>query len=111
MPNSPHFTVYPQPLDWHDLTSFTAVSDPLLSHHEIEQAVWRELQNAPHIHFSSLTVRRVRDGVCLQGVMEFEDDQANRDVCDLVRRVAHVQNVVNQLLVREPARSPARVPR
>lgn len=79
----------------------TAVADPLLAQHQVEQEVWRELHSTPGIHFSSLIVRRTRDGLCLQGVMETEADDSTPDVDKLVRQVARVQSVVNQLLVRE----------
>ena len=96
--------------DAQDSLGATAVSDPLLALHEVEQAVWRELHSAPGVHFTSLTVRRTRDGVCLQGVMETDDAASSLDVDSLVRRVAEVENVVNQLLIREPIR-PSRLPR
>ncbi len=110
MLNSPHFATYPHQSDCQDSIGATSVSDPLLSQHEIEQSIWRELQSMPHVHFSSLTVRRVRDGICLQGVMETEDEVSALDICGLIRRVAQIENVVNQLLVREPSRT-GRVPR
>jgi hypothetical protein len=102
MISSPHFSLSDQPeqFDWHDQSEEAIFCDPLLGQHEVEQSIWRELQSAPGVHFSSLTVRRVRDGVCLQGVMEADED-SSCDVCDIVKRVAHVENVLNQLLVRE----------
>ena len=82
-------------------TGATAVADPLLGQHKVEQEVWRELHSTPGVHFSSLIVRRTRDGLCLQGVMETGADDSAPDVDNLVRRVASVQCVMNQLLVRE----------
>ena len=96
--------------DWRDSAGDTAISDPLLTHHEIEHAVWRELHSIPGVRFSSLIVRRTHNGLCLQGVMETDDDVAALDVDSLVRRVAKVDNVVNLLLVREPS-NPSRIPR
>lgn len=106
---SPHFSSTSRGSDWEDWSTSTAVSDPLLVHHEIEHLVWRELQSVPGAHFSSLTVRRVPDGVCLQGVMETDEDVAV-DICDVVRRAAPVGTVVNQLVIREPAHC-SRLPR
>ncbi len=106
MLQSPHFTAIPQESDWPDSVTACAVSDPLLSHHEIEHSIWRELQSVPGVHFSSLTVRRVRDGVCLQGIMEAVDNDSAPDICGLVRQIAQIENVVNQLLVREAPRLP-----
>ena len=110
MLNSPHFTSCSEQAGWQSSLEGTAVSDPLLSHHEIEQSVWRELQSIPRVHFYSLTVRRVRDGICLQGVVEAEDSDSAADICDLVRRIAQIETVVNHLLVRE-CPNPSRVPR
>lgn len=107
---SPHFSSMPDSTDWEDCSTATAVSDPLLSHHGIEQLIWRELQDAPGVRFFNLTVRRVPAGVCIQGVMQAEFEEIEFDVCDFVRQVAPVDNVVNQLLIRDPKR-PSRVPR
>lgn len=113
MISSPHFSKTAQTgqKDRHDPCEVTAFSDPLLCHHEIEQTIWRELQSIPGVQFSSLTVRRVPRGVCLQGVMEVAADSACADVCNLVKRIAHVENVVNQLVVCESARPVRFVPR
>lgn len=113
MISSPHFstTAHTAQETWQDSGEVTAISDPHLSHHEVEQTIWRELQSIPGVHFSSLTVRRLPRGVCLQGVMEADGDGAMPDVCDLIKRIAQVENVVNQLLVRESPRQIRFVPR
>ena len=102
MLGNPHYKSFPPQTDWSDSTGVTTVSDPLLSHHEIEQLIWRELHSLPGVHFFSLTVRRVRNGVCLQGVMEADDTAEPLELCELVRQIAQIETVVNQLLVREP---------
>ena len=61
--------------------------------------VRRELLSRPGLEFSSLVVRRVHDGVCLQGVLEA--NESNADVCDLARSVAGVERVLNHLVVRQ----------
>lgn len=113
MISSPHFalTAHTAQQTWQDASDVTTFSDPLLCQHEVEQAIWRELHSIPGVHFSSLTVRRVPRGVCLQGIMEVDDGVACHDVCDLVKRIAQIENVVNQLLVRESPRSVRLVPR
>lgn len=113
MISSPHFsmTARADQHEWQDCREVTAISDPLLNHHEVEQTIWRGLQSIPGVHFSSLTVRRVPRGVCLQGVMEVDADGACLDVCHLVRQIASIENVVNLLLVRESSRSVRFVPR
>lgn len=75
--------------------------DPLLSRHEAEQYVWRELQSIPGVHFSTLIVRRTQNGFCLEGVMDDDGDKSPFDVCRLVRALAPGQVVVNRLVVRE----------
>ena len=89
---------------------FTCVLDPLLSLHEVEQAVWRELHSLEGVHFPRLVVRRVHDGICLQGILETENLDSVPDIAELVRKIGHVDHVVNQLLVRD-AVCPSRRPR
>lgn len=60
--------------------------------------VRRELLSRPGLRFSSLVVRRVQDGVCLQGVLE--SNQSNDDVCNLAQSAAGVARVLNHLVVR-----------
>ena len=68
--------------------------------HQIEEDVQRELLAQPELRFSSLVVRRVADGVCLEGVLEADDvEAASSCVCGLARRVAGVQEVLNHLVV------------
>lgn len=69
---------------------------------QLAQNVRRELLNCPGLQFSSLVVRRIQNGVCLEGVLETND--SNDDVCRLVRGVAGVDRVLNHLVVRQPAR-------
>ena len=72
--------------------------------HQIEEDVQRELRGHPRLHFSSLVIRRIRGGVCLEGVLDV--DEACPDVCGLARRVAGVREVLNHLVVhRSPAGS------
>jgi hypothetical protein len=88
-------------LDHPEPCGSTAVADPLLSRHEVEQNVWKVLQAVPGVHFRSLIVRRTCDGVCLQGVMETDTDEAAPDVVSVIRRVAPVLKVMNCIVVRE----------
>lgn len=72
---------------------------------QVERNVRRMLVDQPGLKFSSLVVRRVHDGVCLEGVLEVSDDT---DVCSLARKVAGVDNVINRLLVCDQAPGDAR---
>lgn len=65
--------------------------------HRVEQDVQRELLADPRLKFSSLVVRRIDNGVCLQGVLESDDDSP--DVCSIAQRVAGVRHVLNRLVV------------
>jgi osmotically-inducible protein OsmY len=65
--------------------------------HRLEQEVQRELLAEPHFRFASLVVRRIHDGVCLQGVLETNDNSP--DVCSVAQRVSGVQQVLNRLLI------------
>lgn len=70
--------------------------------HQVEQEVRRALLSQPNLHFSSLVVRRIPDGVCLQGILQV--DAESSDVCSIAQRVSGVNCVLNHLLVA-PGRS------
>jgi hypothetical protein len=65
--------------------------------HGLEQAIHRRLCAQPGLRFASLVIRRIPNGVCLEGVLESD---ADHDVCNLVRSVAGVDEVLNHLVVR-----------
>ena len=66
--------------------------------HRIEEDVQRELLGHAGLKFSSLVVRRIRNGVCLEGVLEADDDAP--DVGTLAQTVVGVEEVLNHLVVR-----------
>ena len=74
--------------------------------HWVEHEVQHVLLSHPHLNFSTLVVRRLVDGVCLEGVLEADTDAP--DVCGLARQVAGVEQVLNHLVVRQPRRPPAK---
>jgi len=65
----------------------------------MELEVQRRLLAHPDLRFSSLVIRRTPNGVCLEGVLEVDDESS--DVRELVRRVAGVDQVMNHLVVRK----------
>ncbi len=65
--------------------------------HQIEREVKRELMGHRGLDFSTLTVHRIRDGVCLQGVLQVDEDAP--DVSEIARSVGGVQMVLNHLVV------------
>ena len=73
-----------------------------ISPHQVEQDVRRALLSQPNLHFSSLVVRRIADGVCLQGILQ--TDGETPDVCSIAQRVSGVNCVLNHLLIA-PGRS------
>src|SRR5271155_106790 len=57
----------------------------LAAPHGLEEAVHRRLRSQPGLRIASLVIRRIPNGVCLEGVLESDADQ---DVCNLARSVA-----------------------
>lgn len=72
--------------------------DEILDTDEVERHLHQSLMALQQVTFSSLTVRRIEDGVCLQGVLEYNDSVP--DVCQLAQQVAGVENVLNRLVIR-----------
>ncbi len=64
--------------------------------HLVESGVRRRLLADPAFSVSSLVVRRIPNGVCLEGVVHVHDDQA--DVDSVARQVLGVKEVQNHLL-------------
>lgn len=70
----------------------------LVDAHRIEQDVQRALLALTGAHFPSLVVRRLNDGVCLQGYVEFDDQPI--DLSAVARSVTGVDSVVNHIVER-----------
>lgn len=68
--------------------------------HALEASVRRQLMTEEGVDFQSLVVRRVNDGVCLQGVVEVDDE--GFDATKLALKIMDVNVVRNELLVRRP---------
>jgi hypothetical protein len=77
-------------------------ASPLFMEHELELTVQRELLAQPGMDFASLVVRRIPGGVCLEGVLE--TSAGVEDVVSLAQRVTGVEQVLNHLVIRRPAR-------
>ncbi len=78
----------------------TALLNSLDAHcnqHLLEMDVRQRLLSQPAVHFNSLVVRRLRNGVCLQGVVQVDSD--GPDVNTLALSVAGVEEVLNHLVV------------
>ena len=72
-------------------------SPPQLNCHNIESEVRRELLSTSGMQITSLVVRRLPNGVCLQGVVRF--DEKEFDFCDHLRRVPGVTRILNRMVV------------
>lgn len=75
----------------------TAASTHPRSAHQLETDVRRALDEADGMDIKSLVVRRMPNGICLEGVIRVASDDF--DVCSAVREIEGVGEVVNHLLV------------
>lgn len=66
----------------------------------LERAVRQKLTSDPEVSISSLVVRQIEGGVCLEGTLETHSHMT--DVERLVRSVACVDRILNNLVVRPP---------
>lgn len=86
--------------------STVMIEPPAISRspHSLERQVQRKLLAQPQLQFSSLVVRRMPDGVCLEGVLESTDGS---DLCTLARQVEGVIRVLDHVMVRPQSPGPA----
>jgi osmotically-inducible protein OsmY len=70
------------------------------SPHQIEQDVRRSLLATPSLRFSALVIRRIDNGVCLEGFVESGCEV--EDAARLANEVAGVNDVLNRLVVKHP---------
>lgn len=75
----------------------------MLHPHRLEQDIRNRLMEEPSLNFTSLVVRRVRDGLCLEGVLEADDSD---DVSTLVDRICGATPVLNHLVVHRTRELP-----
>jgi hypothetical protein len=67
--------------------------------HGVEKEVQRKIAGQPGVQILSLTVRRLDEGVCLDGTLEV--DRPCPDLTTLLKQIAGVKNVVNRMRVRQ----------
>ena len=65
--------------------------------HDLECLIQRGLQSYPGLKFSRLTVHKCPQGVCLEGLLESNEDCL--DLCDLVNEIAGV-HAINHIVMR-----------
>lgn len=68
--------------------------------HPVEYEVLRRLREHPRLKISSLVIRRIPSGVCLQGVLEA--DPEHLDLHRLLRDIEGIEQVVNHLVPCQP---------
>ena len=86
-------------------TAVLAADDSVVFHrHQLEQEVRNRLMAEPSLNFTSLVVRRVRSGLCLEGVLETNESEAN--VSRLVRQICGVSQVLDRLVVHRAHQVP-----
>ena len=79
-------------------TAILSADDSVVFHrHQLEQEVRNRLMAEPSLNFTSLVVRRVRSGLCLEGVLETDDSVA--EVSRLVHQICGVTQVLDRLVV------------
>lgn len=71
---------------------------------DLEKRIRKKLDLQRDMPVSSLKVLQLEDGICLEGILE-TDDQVH-DVERLVRSVVHVDRILNRLVVRPPEKPP-----
>lgn len=70
-----------------------------LHSHGVEHAIRRRLLEEPGLNFSSLVVRRIQNGICLEGIVETDECP---DLREMVQSVSGVTEVLNHVMVRRP---------
>ncbi len=76
-------------------TSTTAL--PSRSAHQLEAEVRQALSAGNGVDIGGLVVRRLQNGICLEGVIRVCSDDF--DVCSAVREIEGVGEIVNHLVV------------
>jgi hypothetical protein len=80
-------------------------NDPaVFQSHRLEHEVRSRLMSEPQLQFTSLVVRRLPDGLCLEGVVETSGDP--EDVSELIRQICNVPNISNRLVVHRSRELP-----
>lgn len=71
--------------------------------HELECRIQRALQSHPGLKFSRLTVHQCPQGVCLEGVLD--SNEQDIDLCELVNELAGI-NAINRVVTQSTINIP-----
>ncbi len=88
------------------LNTITAVKPVSISTdepHELECRIQRALQSHPGLKFSRLIVHQCAQGICLEGVLDSNEQQI--DLCALVNEIAGV-NAINRVVTQSSINVP-----
>jgi hypothetical protein len=86
-------------------TAVLSADDSVVFHlHQWEQQVRDKLMADPRLKFTSLVVRRVRSGLCLEGVLE--SDGSDVEVSQRVRQICGVTELLDRLVVHRAHQLP-----
>lgn len=66
--------------------------------HGLECEVKHALAVDADVSLNSLVVRRTKNGVCLEGVLEFDDECP--DICKRIQALTGVEEVINHMLMK-----------
>lgn len=69
------------------------------SPHSLECEIQHALALDSDVCLNSLVVRRTKNGVCLEGVLEFDDECP--DICKRIQALTGVEEVINHLLIKK----------
>ncbi|MFN0196750.1 MAG: hypothetical protein ACKVT0_08380, partial [Planctomycetaceae bacterium] len=98
---------FDEPITWKLSDGYQAHGDepPVRKPHFLECEVQRRLLSEPQYQFPSLVVRRLKNGICLEGILITDRDAP--DVCELVREIDGVDDIVNRLVICRQSENPA----
>lgn len=85
-------------------TAARASSLQLSSPHSLECEIKHALAVDTDVNLSSFVVHRTKNGVCLEGVLEFDGECP--DICKRIQAIAGVDEIINHLLVKPRAPLP-----
>ncbi|QDV50521.1 hypothetical protein [Gimesia fumaroli] len=67
--------------------------------HSLECEIQHALALDSDVCLNSLVVRRTKNGVCLEGVLEFDDECP--DICNRIKALTGVEEVINHLMMKK----------
>ena len=66
--------------------------------HSLECEIQHVLALDSDVSLNSLVVRRTKNGVCLEGVLEFDGECP--DICNRIKALTGVEEVINHLMMK-----------